>query len=131
MKMKNSEIVEFLNVCSELRKKRLPVRLAYAIKKNMSSVQEAATAYMAEREELITRYAKKDKNGEYLTENNHYIMEDKDGFEKDMRELLEIEIEMEIHTVPITTAEKCDEDSKYDALTLEELNIIGYMLVEE
>ncbi len=131
MKMKNNEIVAFLNICAELRKKRLPVRLAYAIKKNMSSAQETAAAYMAEREELVARYAKKDKNGEYLTEDNHYIMEDKDGFEKDMKELLEIETEVEIHTVPFATVEKCDEDSKYDALTLEELDAIGYMLTEE
>ena len=32
MKMKNSEIVTFLNTCTDLRQKRLPVRLAYAIK---------------------------------------------------------------------------------------------------
>ena len=44
MKMKNSEIVTFLNTCTDLRKKRLPVRLSYAIKKNMAAVQEAATA---------------------------------------------------------------------------------------
>ena len=49
MKMKNSEIVAFLNICANLKQKHLPVRLAYAIKKNMSAVQEAAAAYMAER----------------------------------------------------------------------------------
>lgn len=38
MKMKNSEIVTFLNTCTDLRQKRLPVRLAYAIKKNMAAV---------------------------------------------------------------------------------------------
>ena len=56
MKMRNSEIVVFLNTCADLRQKRLPVRLAYAIKKNMAAVQEAASAYMSEREELVARY---------------------------------------------------------------------------
>lgn len=130
MKMKNSEIVAFLNICAGLRQKHLPVRLAYAIKKNLSSVQEAAAAYTDERKELIDRCAKKDENGEYLEEDNCYIMEDKAGFEKDMSELLGIETEVEIHTVPITVVEKCDDDPKYDALTIEELDVIDYMLTE-
>ena len=130
MKMKNSEIVAFLNICAGLRQKHLPVRFAYAIKKNISSVQEAAAAYTDERKELIDRYAKKDENGEYLEEDNCYIMEDKAGFEKDMAELLGIETEVEIHTISITVVEKCDDDPKYDALTMEELDAIDYMLAE-
>ena len=117
MKMKNSEIVAFLNICTDLRQKRLPVRLAYAIKKNTAAVQEAASAYTAEREELIRRYARKDEKGEIMTEDDCYIMEDKESFGKDMSELLNIETEVEIHTVSIAVVEKCDEDPKYDPLT--------------
>ena len=40
-----------------------------------------------EREELIRRYAKKDENGEIMTEDDCYIMEDKERFGKDMSEL--------------------------------------------
>lgn len=130
MKMKNSEIVAFLNTCAGLREKRLPVRLAYAIKKNMAAVQEAATAYMEEREELIARYAKKDKKGEYLVKDSCYAFENKDEFEKDMSELLNIETEVEIHTVSISVVEKCDEDPKYDSLTMAELDVIDFMLTE-
>lgn len=130
MKMKNSEIVAFLNTCADLRQKRLPVRLSYAIKKNMTAVQGAASAYMEEREELIARYAKKDKNGKYLEKDNCYIMDDKAGFEKDMEELLEIETEVKIHNVFLETVEKCDEDPKYDPLSMAELDVIDFMLTE-
>lgn len=82
MKMQNKEIVDFLNTCVSMKKKSLPVRLAYAIKKNVAAVQEAASAYTAEREELIRRYAKKDENGEIMTEDDCYIMEDKERFGK-------------------------------------------------
>lgn len=125
MKMKNSEIVAFLNTCAGLREKHLPVRLAYAIKKNMAAVQEAATAYMEEREELIARYAKKDKKGEYLVKDSY-----KDEFEKDMSELLAIETAVKIHTVSIDIVEKCDDDQKYDSLTMEELDVIEFMITE-
>ncbi len=130
MKMRNSEIVVFLNTCADLRQKRLPVRLAYAIKKNMAAVQEAASAYMSEREELVARYAKKDETGKYLEKDNCYIMDDKAGFEKDMEELLEIETEVKIHNVFLEEVEKCDEDPKYDALTMAELDVIDFMLTE-
>lgn len=130
MKMQNKEIVGFLNTCVSMKNKSLPVRLAYAIKKNVAAVQEAASAYTAEREELIRRYAKKDKNGEIMTEDDCYIMEDKERFGKDMSELLNIETEVEIHTVSISVVEKCDEDSKYDSLTMAELDVIDFMLTE-
>ena len=125
MKMKNSEIVTFLNTCTDLKQKRLPVRLAYAIKKNMAAVQEAATVYMEEREELIARYA-----GEYLVKDSCYVFENKDEFEKDMSELLAIETAVKIHTVSIDTVEKCDDDPKYDSLTMEELDVIEFMITE-
>ena len=124
------EIVDFLNTCVSMKKKILPVRLAYAIKKNMAAVQEAASAYTAEREELIRRYAKKDENGEIMTEDDCYVMEDKERFGKDMSELLNIETEVEIHTVSISVVEKCDEDAKYDPLTMAELDVIDFMLTE-
>ena len=130
MKMKNSEIVAFLNTCAGLREKHLPVRLAYAIKKNMVAVQEAATAYMEEREELIARDAKKDKKGEYLVKDSCYVFENKDEFEKDMSELLAIETAVKIHTVSIDVVEKCDDDQKYDPLTMEELDVIEFMITE-
>lgn len=130
MKMKNKEIVTFLNTCAGLKQKHLPVRLAYAIKKNITAVQEAAAAYTAEREDLISRYAQKDDSGENLMEDDHYIIEDKNGFEKDIVELLDIETEVEIHTVSISVVEKCDDDPKYDALTMEELEMIDFMISE-
>lgn len=130
MKMQNKEIVDFLNTCVFMKNKSLPVRLAYAIKKNVAAVQEAVSAYTAEREELIRRYAKKDENGEIMTEDDCYIMEDKERFGKDMSELLNIETEVEIHTVSISVVEKCDEDSKYDSLTMAELDVIDFMLTE-
>ena len=130
MKMQNKEIVDFLNTCVSMKKKSLPVRLAYAIKKNMAAVQEAATAYMEEREELIARYAKKDKKGEYLVKDSCYVFDDKNEFEKDMSELLAIETAVKIHTVSIDVVEKCDEDPKYDSLTMTELDVIDFMLTE-
>ena len=63
MKLKNKEILKFVNGCFSLREKKLPVKLGYAIKKNLSSLEDAANAYDAEHKELLDKYATKDENG--------------------------------------------------------------------
>lgn len=59
MKLKNKDILNFVNGCASLREKRLPVKLGYAIKKNLAAVSDAANAYDAERQELLEKYAAK------------------------------------------------------------------------
>ena len=58
------------------------------------------------------------------------MFENKDEFEKDMGELLAIETAVKIHTVSIDIVEKCDDDPKYDSLTMAELDVIDFMLTE-
>ena len=58
------------------------------------------------------------------------MFENKDEFEKDMSELLAIETAVKIHTVSIDVVEKCDDDPKYDPLTMEELDVIEFMITE-
>ena len=63
MKLKNKDILNFVNGCASLREKRLPVKLGYAIKKNLAAVSDAANAYDAERQELLEKYAAKGGDG--------------------------------------------------------------------
>ena len=58
------------------------------------------------------------------------MFENKDEFEKDMSELLAIETAVKIHTVSIGDVEKCDDDPKCDPLTMEELDVIEFMITE-
>ena len=72
MKLKNKDILNFVNGCASLREKRLPVKLGYAIKKNLAAVSDAANAYDAERQELLEKYAAKGEDGKFLVENGQY-----------------------------------------------------------
>ena len=83
-------------------------------------------AYTAERKEILDRYAKKDKNGENIVEDNCYVISDQEGYAKEIEELLEIETEAEIQKVSEEIIEKCD-DPRYDPLTLEELAALEFM----
>jgi hypothetical protein len=109
MKLKNKDILNFVNGCASLREKRLPVKLGYAIKKTLAAVSDAANAYDAERQELLEKYAAKGGDGKFLVENGQYSIEDKEGFAKDLDELLAIETEVGIHTVSEEEIEKCDD----------------------
>lgn len=126
MKLKNKDILKFVNGCTALREKKLPVRLGYAIKKNLGSVSDTANAYNTERSTLISRYAEKDNNGYPLIEEGRYRIKDKENFEKDLNELLEIETEVNIHQVTLEEIEKC-EDPRYDALTVTDLEALEVM----
>ena len=126
MKLKNNDILKFVNGCATLREKKLPVKLGYAIKKNLAAVSDVANAYDAERRELLEKYASKDEDGKFLVENEQYSIEDKDGFAKDLDELLAIETEVGIHTVSEEEIEKCD-DPRYDALTVADLETLEIM----
>ena len=121
MKLKNKDILNFVNGCASLREKRLPVKLGYAIKKNLAAVSDAANAYDAERQELLEKYAAKGGDGKFLVENGQYSIED-----KDLDELLAIETEVSIHTVSEEEIEKCD-DPRYDALTVADLETLEIM----
>ena len=126
MKLKNKDILKFVNGCTALREKKLPVRLGYAIKKNLGSVSDAANAYNTERSTLISRYAEKDNNAHPQIEEGRYRIKDKENFEKDLNELLEIETEVNIHQVTLEEIEKC-EDPRYDALTVTDLETLEVM----
>lgn len=91
-----------------------------------AAVSDAANAYDAERQELLEKYAAKGEDGKFLVENGQYSIEDKEGFAKDLDELLAIETEVGIHTVSEEEIEKCD-DPRYDALTVADLETLEIM----
>lgn len=126
MKLKNKQIVVFLNTYEEMKGKKLPVKFGYVVKKNASALKDAAVAYTAERKEILDRYAKKDKNGKNIVEDNCYVISDQEEYAKEIEELLEIETEAEIQKVSEEIIEKCD-DPRYDPLTLEELAALEFM----
>ena len=90
------------------------------------AVRPASEAYSAEREDILSRYAQKDENGQYLVNDDCYVIPDQEGYAEDIEELLKIETEVEIQKVTVDILEKCD-DPRYDALTIEELTALEFM----
>lgn len=131
MKITNRQVIEFINNVSanKLASKRLPVKVAYAISRNLDKMNNIITSYETARKTLLDQYAEKDEEGKAkVKEGNYVIQEDqKQAFSDEMKELLEVENEIDLHTINMDEVEKCDTD-KYDSLTTADLMTLDIMI---
>ena len=127
MKIRNSQIVNFINGVMNLKEKKLPIKLGYAITRNIKIMDPIATSYEEERQKILGKYAEKDDSGKFKVEDGSYIISDISGYEREMEELLEIENEMQLHTVTIDEIEKCDLE-QFDSLSIQYITLLDMMM---
>ncbi|EDT14117.1 DUF1617 family protein [Clostridium perfringens] len=99
VKMTNKEILEKVNVLGEISSRKLPVKVSYAIGKNITKVERELKHYNKERQKLIEEYCLKEDDGTLKITDGNYDIDParlKD-FNKEIDELQEIEVEMDIH----------------------------------
>ena len=88
----------------EISQMQLPAKVSYAIAKNIGKLEEELKVYNGEREKLIEKYSIKDEEGKTLIgENSQIKIQDKHlaSWNKDIREILSIETEIDIHMFSI------------------------------
>ena len=122
MIIKNEKLVNSIGVLSKLTNMELPIKLSYAFSKNITKIDRELTVYNKEREKLIEKYGEKDKEGKLKTKEDGTInIIDIDSFNKDLKEILEIETEVDIHVIDLG---KINADIN---ITPGELMVIDYM----
>ena len=127
MKLTNRKIVNDANLLGNLTHKQLPIKVSYAIAKNISKIEKELEIYNKERQKLIDKYCLKDEEGNLIDENNQFQIADGnlEAWNKDMNELLDIEIDINIH--------KFSKDDLFNSncnITPAELMLIYYMIEE-
>ena len=131
MKITNRQVIEFINRVSanKLASKRLPVKVAYAISRNLDKMNNIITSYETARKTLLDQYAEKDEEGKAKVKDGNYVIQEdqKQAFSDEMKELLEVENEIDLHTINMDEVEKCDTD-KYDSLTTADLMTLDIMI---
>lgn len=131
MKITNRQVIEFINSVSanKLASKRLPVKVAYAISRNLDKMNNIITSYETARKTLLDQYAEKDEEGKAKMKDGNYVIQEdqKQAFSDEMKELLEVENEIDLHTINMDEVEKCDTD-KYDSLTTADLITLDIMI---
>lgn len=126
MKITNRKIVMDANFLGALTEKKLPIKVSYAIAKNISKIEKELEIYNTERQKLIDKYCVKDTNGENKTDKDNKLSIDEkylNDWKKDIEELLDIEIEIDIHKFNINDLLSSDCE-----MTANELMIIDYMI---
>jgi hypothetical protein len=122
MKLSNENLVNSIGVLSKLTQMELPIKLSYALSKNITKIDRELTVYNKERQKLIEKYGEKDEEGKLKTKEDGTInILDIDSFNKDLKEILEIETEVDIHVIDL---EKVNVDIN---ITPGELMVIDYM----
>lgn len=122
MKLSNEKLVNSIGVLSKLTNMELPIKLSYAISKNITKIDRELTVYNKEREKLINKYGEKDEEGNLKTKEDGTInILDIDSFNNDLKEILDIETEVDIHLIDL---EKVNADIN---ITPGEIMLVDYM----
>jgi len=128
LKLSNEKIVNDTQMLSTISQKQLPVKVSYAIAKNISKIEAELKIYNAERQKLIEKYAEKDENGKVKSENGSIRIQKEfvEDWNKDIKELLAIENDIDIHKFKLS-----EFDGKACDFSPSEFMAIDYMIEEE
>lgn len=129
MKLTNREIVNIINNIQGITTKKLPIKLSFAIQKNIKKLEEAAKEYDEARKRILEDNAEKDEDGKPVIEDNQYKIIDTEKNTKEILELLDFENEVEIHTIDLSMLEQCDLE-RFDSLTGTEVGLLSFMINE-
>ncbi|WP_291649946.1 hypothetical protein [Clostridium sp.] len=122
MKISNEKLVNSIGILSKLTQMELPIKLSYALSKNITKIDRELAVYNKERQKLIEKYGEKDEEGKLKTKEDGTInITDIDNFNSDLKEILEIETEVDIHVIDL---DKVNADIN---ITPGELIIVDYM----
>lgn len=126
MKLTNKQIVNNSMILMEISKKELPIKVSYALAKNIVKIEKELEIYNSERQKLLDKYCVKDENGKNKVDENKNLKIQEEylkDWERDIKELENIELEIDIHKF------RLDELNGYN-MSPSELIAIDYMIEE-
>lgn len=104
MRLNNNTLVNSIENLNKLSQMKLPVKISYAIAKNISKVENELKIYNNQRQKLIEDYGEKNEDGKTKVSEDNQITIAKDYLEdwiKEYNELLSLEIDIDIHKIKV------------------------------
>lgn len=125
-------------VLMEISDKKLPVKMAYAIGRNIDKLSIESERAEKERIKLCESYADKDADGKPVMtksvidgqEVSGYQITDQGGFAAQLSELYATEIDIDLMQFPMDLLDQLDND-RFDPLTPAQIHDIGWMIKED
>lgn len=103
-KMTNREMQSKVQVLSNISNKQLPVRVSYAIAKNINAINKELKIFEDEKMKIIKEYVIKDEHGNpKIKENNTYefIEGKEEECNSKYNELLDIEVDLKLRQINV------------------------------
>ena len=126
MKLTNRKMVTILSMVNDIARISLPVKVSYAISKNIGKIEKELGDYNTERSKLLDKYAHKNEDGELeVTKDQNVTIkpENIEKWNKDINDLLDIEVEVDIHKVPFYILEESG-----TTMSISDIQAIEFML---
>ena len=130
MKMTFSDLLVYHQNLLALSNKTLPRKASVAVARNIGKMEKEVELHNKQRKEIAELYAVK-KDGEFVIENNSYTFsseDDKKAFLDEVKQLNEVELDVDIITFDSAELDRCDEVDRYDILTPREETSISWMI---
>lgn len=128
IKLTNERIVNTTNTLGKLNNSQLPIKVAYAISKNVNKIESELKIYNTEKAKFMDKYCEKDEEGK-LNANEHGEVKIKEEhmeeWNRDIAELLSIENEIDIHMIQLDDLLNSDY-----SISPAELTAIDFMIEE-
>ncbi|WP_394896298.1 hypothetical protein [Clostridium paraputrificum] len=125
MQLSNEKIVSLFSVLTSLKGVKLPIKVSFAVKKNILKMEKVVAAFYEEHNNMIERYCERDENNKIKVQDGVYIIKNKEEWNRDIKDLLEIENEVDLHLIELT-----DLLNSNIELTTQELNSLEVILKE-
>tara|TARA_R110002167_G_scaffold48013_1_gene141905 strand:+ start:196 stop:630 length:435 start_codon:yes stop_codon:yes gene_type:complete len=118
------EFVDFNILLNEFSNKvtqeniNLPAKLSYAIYRNINKLVSTTKYYDEKRIDIVKKYSKLDKNGEPIMKDNAPVMKDMNKANEEYKNLLELDADVDLHTVDINIDSLHDLEGNHQTLTM-------------
>jgi len=98
LKLTNKYLLSRTTTLSQVMQERLPVKATYALTKNIDTINKALEPFNKTVGKIKNKYAKKDDKGNPICDKDtgNQLIEDTEGCNKAMEELLDIEVSIDI-----------------------------------
>ena len=133
MKMKLGEVKGRFAGLLKISEKTFPAKVSYAIARNLKLLEKEYKDLEEQRMKICESYADKDEDGKAITQekdgNTVYVFSGKaqEQLNKEYAELLDEEIDIDIHTVDAGELDKCEESERFDIPTAADYMAMEFM----
>lgn len=122
--MKAKEIYETYANLNSVKGKKIPVKTAFIVSRNMKKMQGIVEDLDAGRQELLEKYGERNESGALnYKENGSLKITDPDKYIEELTSIMSADLDFTFDYLSQEDIEKCDEDG-YDKLTVEEIGAL-------